>query len=312
MSVGSWFRTDFDEPSVPAALPLNLTSGSNPAITILDQVVRGNGIVGRVTGDYGAVAVKVHGTGAPARVSVAIGLDELATRWWADRLRPSRFAPELPRAVAVRAQGRIRGGAVLARRQGWRGAASANATVSFDLEAGELDADGMLIVEIAETPVPDWASGRLSARAPIGLRFNGITVRDRTEPAAAAGPDGYSGCDFTVVQPGSSGTHRLVTVGVPAAPPLPITPRNRLTRQKPARAVFKMTRAARRVAVRAMPQRAGEVVGVLAADLVTGEPVAVTVDREADGLAVRLAEPAAGPVLLGSAEPQPTLSWRLT
>ncbi|MFC7529587.1 hypothetical protein [Actinoplanes sp. GCM10030250] len=311
MSVGSWFRTDFDEPHSPATLPLNLTRGFDPSVTILDQVVRGQGIVGRVTGEFGAVAVKINGTGRPVRVTVSIGLDEVATRWWADRVRPSRLAPELPRLVAVRAQGRIRGAAVLARRQGWRGAASAEATLSFDLTAEEMDSNGLLIVELAETPHPSWAGGRLSARSAVGLRFNTIGVRDQPSPAPTEGSTGHSGCDFAVIQPGTSLVHRLTTSGVPIAPPLPISPRNRLTRRKPARAVFKLSRAARRVALRAVPHRAGELDDILAADVITGRPVELTVVRKDDGAEIRLAGPTDSPILIGSAKAQPTLSWRL-
>ncbi|MEV0896694.1 hypothetical protein [Actinoplanes sp. NPDC049802] len=312
MSVGTWFRTDYDEPALPAGLPLTLSSGMNPAVTILDQMVRGNGIVGRVVGDFGAIALKIHGGGGPVRVAVSIGLDDVATRWWADRVRPSRLAAELPRLVAVRAQGRIHGGAVLARRQGWRGAASAEATLSFDLTAGEMRDDGLLLVEIAETAHPSWAAGRLCARSAIGLRINRIEVREQTAPTRTTGPSGATGCDFTVIQPGAPTAYRIVTAAVPSAPPLPLSPRNRVTRQKPARAVFKVARAARRAAVRALPSHPGAVEEVVAADLITGEPVPVETTRHDDETRVRLTGPVTRPVLLGSAKPQPTLSWRLT
>ncbi|MFF0380812.1 hypothetical protein [Actinoplanes missouriensis] len=307
MSVGAYFRTDFDEPAVPAELPMQLATGMNQALTIADQMVRGRGIVGRVTGDFGAVAVKVHGTGGPVRVTVSIGLDEVATRWWADRVRPSRTAPELPRVVAVRSQGRIRGGAVLARRQGWRGAAGAEATLSFDLAEGELNADGLLMVELGQTTPPEWAAGRLSTRPVVGLRINSIGVRAIDSVSAVTGPTGFSGCDFFVLQPGAGTVHRLTTDVVPSAPPLPLTPRNKLTKRRPARAAFKAVRAARRIVVRAKPYRPGPLAGVLAADLITGTPIAV----EVAGDEIRLAAPPTGPVLLAAASPQPNLSWRV-
>lgn len=312
MSIGTWFRTDFDEPAVPAGLPMVLTSGMNPAVTILDQMARGTGIVGRVMGDSGAIALKIRGTGGPMRITVSIGLDEVGTRWWADRVRPSRLAAELPRLIALRVQGRVRGGAVLARRQGWRGAAGAEAALSFDLAAGELQDDGLLIVEVSDAAHPAWTDGRLSIRSAIGLRINRIEVRETTVTAATTGPTGATGCDFTVVQPGTAGTYRLATTVVPAAPPLPLTPRNRVTRRKPARAIFKVARAARRATIRALPASPGTVAGVLAADLITGEPVAVEVAGSGNDLRVRLAGSVTAPVLLGSARPQPTLSWLLT
>ena len=308
MSVGTWFRTDFDEPTVPAELPMELSTGMSTTVTIADQLVRGRGIIGRITGDFGAVAVKVRGTGGPVRVTVSIGLDEVSTRWWADRVRPSRTTPELPRLVAVRSQGRIRGGAVLARRQGWRGAASAEATIAFDLAEGELSADGLLMVELGETPPPEWAAGRLSTRPVVGLRINSIGVRAADSPSGVTGPAGYSGCDFFVLQPGAPVVRRLSTEPVPSAPPLPLTPRNKLTKRRPARAAFKAARAARRVVVRARPHRPGTLSGVLAADLVTGAPIPV----EVAGDEIRLPGPLAGPVLLGATSAQPNLSWRLS
>ncbi|MBB2945188.1 hypothetical protein FB565_004921 [Actinoplanes lutulentus] len=307
MSVGAWFRTDFDEPSVPAALPMELTSGMHPSLTIVDQMVRGRGIIGRITGDFGAVAVKVAGTGGPVRVTVSIGLDEISTRWWADRVRPSRTTPELPRLVVLRAQGRIRGSVVLARRQGWRGAASAEATLSFDLAEGELDSDGLLMVELGETPPPSWATGRLSTRPVVGLRFNSIAVHTTSVSAPATVSTGSTGCDFAVLQPGAALVQRLSTQVVPAAPPLPLTPRNRFTRRRPARAAFKVARAARRVAYRAMPARPGPLSGVLAADVMTGAPI----DIEVSGDQLRLPGPIETPVLLGAVQAQPTLAWRL-
>ncbi|BBH65830.1 hypothetical protein ACTI_25150 [Actinoplanes sp. OR16] len=307
MTVGAWFRTDFDEPSVPASLPMELTTGMHPSVTIVDQMVRGRGIIGRITGDFGAVAVKVAGTGGPVRVTVSIGLDEVSTRWWADRVRPSRTTPELPRLVVLRAQGTIRGGAVLARRQGWRGAASAEAVLAFDLAEGELDADGLLLVELGETPPPSWATGRLSTRPVVGLRFNSIAVRESSSPAPVSLAEGSTGCDFAVLQPGADATHHLVTSPVPAAPPLPLTPRNKLTRRRPARAAFKAARAARRVAYRAMPVRPGPLSGVMAADVLTGTPIDVVVT----GDEIRLPGPVDSPVLIGAARPQPTSAWRL-
>ncbi|GAA4596625.1 hypothetical protein BJY16_002077 [Actinoplanes octamycinicus] len=313
MRAGRHFRTDFDEPAVAATLPMELTSGSSSAIRIVDQMIRGTGIVARAAGEFGAVAIKVNGTGGPVRVAVSVGLDEMATRWWSDRVRPSRLAPELPRLVLVRAQGRIRGALVLARRQGWRAAAPAEATLGFDLAAGELAEDGLLIVELAEARHPEWAAGRLSPRSAIGLRLNSVTAQPAEQAAPVSGPAGHTGCDFAIVQPGGPLGYRLAAAGVAAAPPVAISPRNRWTRQKPARAVFKLSRAARRVAVRAIPQRPGELAEVLATDLITGSPVRAEVTRGADGTAtVRLAEPPVNPVLLGSAEAQPTLSWRLT
>jgi hypothetical protein len=186
MAIGSWFATEYDEPAAVLDLPAEITSGRGVGICILDQVVRGTAIVGRVIGDFGAVALKVRGTGEPMHVSVLVHLDEMATRWWSDRVKPPLTAPELPRLVLLRAQGTIRGAALLARRQGWRRAGSAKVWVDFDLTADELDQDGLLVVELAEPHLPAWAQSRLSVRAAVGVRIDKISVRRIRSPAAPA------------------------------------------------------------------------------------------------------------------------------
>jgi len=312
--IGTWFQTAYDEPRVTADLPVEVASGRDDALCIVDQVVRGTGIVARVTGDFGAVALKVRGTGKPVHVRVDLQLDELSTRWWSDRSRPRRYDPERPRLVLVRAQGEIRGAAVLARRQGWRGASSAQACVEFDLAGGDLDRDGLLVVELAEAPRPSWSDNRVSARSALGLRIDTILVREQRPNAAP----GYAatGCDLAVLQPGGPSSFRLDVSSVPLAPPVPRSPSNKITRRKPARAAFKLTRIARRAAIRAvaqaLPERPGNGLGVLAADLRTGAPVpAEIVSRRPGSLDVRLAAAPEGPVLIGLDGAHPGLSCRI-
>ncbi|ASW55277.1 hypothetical protein CIK06_15515 [Plantactinospora sp. KBS50] len=244
------------------------------------------------------------------RVAVTVSLDDTATRWWTDRVRPARSQAERPRLVLVRSQGRLRGAVVLARRQGWRNGAGSAATVSFDLDPAEL-ADGLLAVELAgpAVPLPDWAAGRLSRNGVLGLRIDRVTVRPATG-AAPAGPVPEAHSALVVVPAGRTAEGlRLRAYRVPPAPPPPRTPGNRWTRQKPARAVFKVSRLARRVAGRAgaavtPPAARPGRLGGHAVDLATGAAVPVTLRRTgADRYDVRLAAAAAGPVLLGLVDP---------
>jgi hypothetical protein len=315
MAAGAWFHTDFDVPADTLTLPVDVRGGQGRELCILDEVVRGRAIVGRLTGACGAVAVKVRGVGQPLHVTVDIQLDDTATRWWADRVRPPRGQPERPRLVLLRSQGRLRGGAVLARRQGWRRGSGATATLSFTLAADELDPDGLLVVELADaTPVlPGWAADRLSARGPIGLRIDRVAVRlAASGPAETVRPEA-TGCGFAVVEAGSPDRIRLSVEAVPPAPPPPHSPRNRWTRQKPARAAFKVLRAGRRVAVRAtgiVPHRSPG--GAQAVDLATGAPVDVRVlGRDPQGLDLQLAGRSTGPVLIALDDPSPRFSVRV-
>jgi hypothetical protein len=216
--------------------------------------------------------------------------------------------------VLVRAQGEIRGAAVLARRQGWRGAGSAQAAVEFGLAADDLDRDGLLVVELAESARPSWSDNRISARSALGLRIDTILVRETGAAAATSIPP--TGCDLAVLQPGGLRSFRLEVSPVPQAPPVPRSPSTRLTRRRPARAAFKLSRIARRAAIRAaaqaLPERPGNGLGVLAADLRTGVPVPVeVVGRRPGSLDVRLAAPPEGPVLIGLDAAHPGLSCRI-
>ena len=137
--IGSYFATRYDEDRHTLDLPVEVTSGRDDGLCIVDQVIRGTAIVGRVTGDFGAVALKVRGTGKAVHVVVSIQLDDLSTRWWSDRMQPPRLTPERPRLVLLRAQGELKGATLLARRQAWRRAGNSTAEIGFDLTADELD-----------------------------------------------------------------------------------------------------------------------------------------------------------------------------
>jgi len=314
--IGAWFATDYDAAPTVIELPIDIDSGRADGVCIVDQVLRGTGIVGRVTGDYGAVGLKVRSPGVATRVTVVVHLDELATRWWSDRVRPPRTAPELPRLVLIRAQGEVRGAALLARRQGLRRAGGAKVTVEFDLTAEELDGDGLLMVELAEPPRPEWAAGRIATRAALGVRIDRISVRAQEPTTAGTVATDPTGCDLAVLAANAPESFRLDVSAVPPAPPLPRSPSHTWTRRKPARAGFKVLRAARRagtrVAAEVAKSRPGAELGVHAIDLLTGVPVRVEVVRHRPGgLDLRLADPARGPVLIGLDHADRGLSCRI-
>jgi hypothetical protein len=312
--IGSYFATEFDEDRPTLDLPVEVSSGRDDGLAIVDQVIRGTAIVGRVTGGFGAVALKVRGTGRAVRVTVSIRLDDLSARWWSDQVRPPLHTPERPRLVLVRAQGMVKGAALLARRQGWRRASGASVDVGFDLSAEEVDQDGLLVIELAETTRPGWTDGRVSPRSALGLRIDRIAVHERGAPV----PVSYqpTGCDLALLPPDGPHAVRLEVSTVGYAPPPPRTPTGTITKRKPARAVFKAGRIARRIAVQAgskvNPDRPGGRLGVLAADLSTGAPIEATVvGHRAGSLDVRLDPPPGVPVLIGLDAAHPGLSCRV-
>jgi hypothetical protein len=314
--IGSYFATKFDEPRHTLELPVEVTSGRDEGLIIVDQVIRGTAIVGRATGDFGAVALKVHGTGKPVHVTITIQLDDMSTRWWSDKVRPPRLTPERPRLVLVRAQGDLKGAALLARRQAWRRASNSTAVIGFDLTADELDRDGLLVVELAEAPRPSWVEGRLSRQSALGLRIDRITVREQGDGEPVRFSYRQTGCDLALLPPDGPSSFRLDVNTVEYAPPLPRTPTGKITRRTPARAVFKAGRMARRVAVsagsRVNPDRPGVALGVLAADLSTGEPVDVAiVARRLGSLDLELDPRPGVPVLVGLDTAHPGVSCRV-
>nr|BFE76984.1 hypothetical protein GCM10020092_102850 [Actinoplanes digitatis] len=215
LMIGTWFATDYDVAPTAIELPADVAGGREDGVCVVDQVVRGTGIVGRVSGDHGAVGLKVISPGVATRVTVVVHLDELATRWWSDRVRPQRFAPEQPRLVLIRAQGELRGAALLCRPQGLRRAGGAKAAVSFDLTAGELDGDGLLMVELAEPPRPPWVAGRLAARSALGVRIDQISVRAQPPTPADDGAPDPTGCDLALLTPNPPERFRLEVTAVP-------------------------------------------------------------------------------------------------
>lgn len=314
--IGSYFTTKYDEPRHTLELPVEVTSGRDEGLIIVDQVIRGTAIVGRALGDFGALALKVRGTGKPVHVTVTIQLDDMSTRWWADRIKPPRMAPERPRLVLVRAQGDLKGAALLARGQAWRRATNSTVVLGFDLTADELDQDGLLVIELAEAPRPSWVEGRLSRQSALGLRIDRITVREQGDGERVKFAYRQTGCDLALLPPDAPSAFRLEVNTVEYAPPLPRTPTGKLTKRRPAKAVFKAARMARRVAVsagsRVNPDRPGSSLALRAVDLSNGAPVDVTITGRSSGsLDVKLDPPPGVPILIGLDTAHPGVSCRV-
>jgi hypothetical protein len=208
------------------------------------------------------------------------------------------------------------GAPLLARRQAWRRASNSTAEIGFDLTADELDRDGLLVVEIAETPRPSWIHGRVSRTSALGLRIDQITVREQGDGEPVRFSYRPTGCDLVLLPPDAPSSFRLDMTTVDYAPPLPRTPTGQITKRRPARAVFKAGRMARRLAVsagsRVNPDRPAASFGLLATDLSTGDPIDVAVvGRRPGSLDVQLDPPPGVPILVGLDAAHPGLSCRV-
>ena len=286
--IGEWFTTDHDEPAATLGeLPVAVASGQSRHLVLVEDVVRGRQIIGRLAGDRGLIVLRWRGDGVPVRVAVRLHLDEAGVR------------PELddqgPRMVSVLAAGEIHGCVMLA--------AGQRATIEFDLPASEV-ADGLLLVEVVEPPLPPWARGRVAARGVPGVRVDQIAVRARPdEPVPFALPAGR-GLDIVLLPPGGPATFQLKGPPPPKPPPPPVPPFSVRARRKLARGFARALRTIRRqpeVVVPKVPRPKPPVTfRVLAADLRTGAPVELeVVTRDAAGLTVRRPATATGPLLLG-------------
>ncbi len=154
------FQTAFDPVIEPLALPGELRSGAAAELTTVDQMVRGNAVIGRFSASPALLGVKVRPTGRPVRVTAHFRFDSMSLDWWEQRVTtpgPIRGAGA-PRLLLVRAQGKTRGAALLIRPAvDFRRAATG--VVCFDLRPEELTAEGLFVFEMLsiDTGRPAWA-----------------------------------------------------------------------------------------------------------------------------------------------------------
>lgn len=154
------FQTAFDPVIEPLVLPGELNSGAAPELTTVDQMVRGNAVIGRFSASPALLGVKVRPTGRPVRVTAHFRFDSMSLDWWERRVTtpgPIRGAGA-PRLLLVRAQGKTRGAALMIRPAvDFRRAATG--VVCFDLRPEELTAEGLFVFEMVsiDTGRPTWA-----------------------------------------------------------------------------------------------------------------------------------------------------------
>ncbi|GGJ91846.1 hypothetical protein GCM10010123_22050 [Pilimelia anulata] len=330
--------TRYDAPAAALAVPGSLGAGTDPALAVVDHVVRGRRIVGRCAAPAGLVGVALAPVDHALHVTVELRLDRAAGDWRAYGAVPAadpgaaRVGPgvparpgrtpddERPRLLLVSATGDVRRGVLLARAR--RGADHVRARVCFVVPAGAVPADGLLVVDLADAAarLPAEVAAGFAPAGPAGVRIDRLDVT----PAAPVAPTGTGPVDGRTAEwsglvsaggaIGSGGDPRIgaahspyLVVNPVADTPLTCRIRTSLAPDRPAGAgaPARVARAVEGALRRALPAPARPVpaqdVRLRALDLRTGEPVPV--DAVADGaeLAVLFPAPPAGPVLLHTA-----------
>jgi len=171
------FTTEFDAADTCPKLPINVVTGQHAAVRVADNVQRRPERLGRCEGSPALVGLKLTPDVNPLRVTVTLRADRTTAGTW-DRSGPSDHRGDHfgPRLLLVRSQGATRAAVMIA-----RGANQfefdARPIITYDLPPNAVDADGLLIVELAEAPLPAWASDRLTAMPAVGVGIDKIAVR---------------------------------------------------------------------------------------------------------------------------------------
>jgi hypothetical protein len=159
--------TEFDVPVGAVPVPLTLSRGDDPALRLVDGLVRGVTLPGRFQRSPALFGLKVEPTTDRTGVTITFGADATSDTWWKDRAAVPEGSRAGSRLLTVRAQGRPRGAVLLP------GARTEPKTVSlsFELGADELDPDGLLVIEAGAPsgPMPDWLTAATTPYPAIGL-----------------------------------------------------------------------------------------------------------------------------------------------
>ncbi len=195
-------ETGFELPVRPAEIPGTLDRGDAQALQLVDGFIRGVSLLGRFFRSPGLIGLKVAPpSSGPVRITLTLGYDGATVSWWDDRV-PDAVQPRMhtaPRLLLVRAQGDTRTAVVLAR----RGTTAGVATVSFEVDATELDPDGLLTIELADPAAPPaWVSEAAAPFGAVGVRLDSVSMS--TDVVEPAGPQ-VTPAGLIVIGPESAG-----------------------------------------------------------------------------------------------------------
>ncbi|MFC6707897.1 hypothetical protein [Flexivirga alba] len=173
------FVTIFDQPVPLLPVPTVLTAGQRPELQVVDRFTRGVAIVGRFALSPSLIGAKVDvDPTRPLRVRVRLSIDKMSEEWWHKR-PPEHVTREdtaTGRLLVLRSQGETRAVCYLAPANDTHGA-PATGTVEFDLPAGSVTKEGLLILEAVDAPtLPDWAESRIMSYGQVGVRIDQLDL----------------------------------------------------------------------------------------------------------------------------------------
>ena len=164
----------------PLTIPSSLVRGDNPAFLVVDGLARGFAVPGRFGKAEALAGFKVDpGTGTgPVRVRASIGVDDLSSTWWEERV-PESVQPRTPlgpRLLLVRSQAATRTCVLVDKPDSGPGVAE----FAFELDRAEIDADGLLILEVVSVRdgLPAWAADGLAPAAAVGVPLHRLDLTD--------------------------------------------------------------------------------------------------------------------------------------
>ena len=159
--------TEFDAPIAAVQVPMTLTRGDDPALHLIDGLVRGVKLPGRFQRSPGLFGLKVEPSSERTGVTVTFGVDAGSDTWWKDRAPVPKGSEAAARLLAISAQGRPRGAVLLPAKP----AKPKEVSLSFDLRAGELDPEGLLVIEAGAPAarMPDWLTAATTPYPAVGV-----------------------------------------------------------------------------------------------------------------------------------------------
>ncbi|MFI7700231.1 hypothetical protein [Nonomuraea sp. NPDC049480] len=172
--------TDFDHVIAPREAPIEIFSGQEPALQVVDQLHRGIQIVGRFEGS-GLAGFKVASGGRRLRVTLSLAVDAGSVRGWHIAEDATGTGNGLPRLIQIRAQGRLRQCVLLKDGSGTR-----SGVAVFDLPPEEVPDDGLICIEVLDIMEGHDISGALREAVAgsvmddgvAGVRIDGVTFEE--------------------------------------------------------------------------------------------------------------------------------------